>query len=238
MPISLKIVFSLKLYCIFVAGFGTVPAVARAGNQLERISGTGRMSKYSTYTDQELTGLLQADDHDAFTEIYQRYWKKMLGVAWNHSKDAAIAKDLVHEVFLSLWERRASVEIQSIGAFLATAVKFSVFKYYQREKHRADLAKENYEFADITHDEHKLDALFLQEYINGIVEEMPERCRLVFRYSRELGLKNNEIAEKIEISEKGVEANLTRALKIIRGELKNYGWSIVMVLHTIIALLK
>ncbi|UOE47226.1 RNA polymerase sigma-70 factor [Mucilaginibacter sp. SMC90] len=196
------------------------------------------MSKCSTYTDQELTALLQADDHDAFTEIYQRYWKKMLAVAWNHSKDTAIAKDLVHEVFLSLWERRRSVEIQSIAAFLATAVKFSVFKHYQREKHRADLARENYEFADITHDEHKLDALFLQEYIDGIVEEMPEKCKLVFRYSRDLGLKNAEIAEKIEISEKGVEANLTRALKIIRGELKNYGWSIVVILHTIMSFRK
>lgn len=196
------------------------------------------MSKYSTYTDQELTGLLQADDHDAFTEIYQRYWKKMLSIAWNHCKDTAGAKDLVHEVFLSLWERRGTVEIQSVAAFLATAVKFSVFKHYQQEKRRADLAKENYEFTDITHDEHKLDALFLQEYINGIVEEMPEKCRLVFRYSRDMGLKNNEIAERIEISEKGVEANLTRALKIIRGELKNYGWSIVVALHTIISLLK
>jgi RNA polymerase sigma-70 factor (ECF subfamily) len=196
------------------------------------------MSKYSTYTDQELTGLLQADDHDAFTEIYQRYWKKMLGIAWNHCKDTAGAKDLVHEVFLSLWERRGTVEIQSVAAFLATAVKFSVFKHYQQEKRRADLAKENYEFTDITHDEHKLDALFLQEYINGIVEEMPEKCRLVFRYSRDMGLKNNEIAERIEISEKGVEANLTRALKIIRGELKNYGWSIVVALHTIISLIK
>jgi RNA polymerase sigma-70 factor (family 1) len=196
------------------------------------------MSKYSTYTDQELTDLLQADDHAAFTEIYQRYWKKMLAVAWNHSKDSVIAKDLVHEVFLSLWERRAVVEIKSVAAFLATAVKFSVFKHYQREKNRAELARENYEFTDITHDEHKLDALFLQEYINGIVEEMPEKCRLVFRYSRDLGLKNNEIAEKIEISEKGVEANLTRALKIIRGELKNYGWSIVVALHTLISLLK
>ncbi|AYL93885.1 RNA polymerase sigma-70 factor [Mucilaginibacter celer] len=196
------------------------------------------MSKYSTHTDHDLTSLLQSGDHDAFIEIYQRYWRRMLAVAWNHSKDKTVAKDIVHEVFLSLWERRDAVEIKSISAFLSTAVKFGVFKHYQREKNRADLAKANYEFTDITHDEAKLDALFLQEYINGIVEEMPEKCKLVFRYSRDLGLKNAEIAEKIEISEKGVEANLTRALKIIRGELKNYGWSIVVVLHTVISLLK
>jgi RNA polymerase sigma-70 factor (ECF subfamily) len=53
-----------------------------------------------------------------------------------------------------------------------------------------------------------------------------------------MGLKNNEIADKINITEKGVEATLTRALKIIRGELKNYGLSILIALHTIYMLFR
>jgi len=161
----------------------------------------------------------------------------MLLISWNHTKDTAIAKDLVHEVFMSLWERRGTMQIQNLSSFLATAVKFSIFKHYQKEKNRADLARKNYEFDELSRDEDALDALFLKEYINGIVEEMPERCRLVFRYSRDMGLKNSEIADKINISEKGVEATLTRALKIIRGELKNYGLGILIAVQTIYALL-
>lgn len=191
------------------------------------------MLNYNAYTDDELTSLLKGDDQAAFTEIYERYWKKMLLIAWNHSKDKAASKDIVHEVFISLWERRHLVEVLNLAAFLATSVKFSIYKYYQRENRRAELARQNYEFNELTRDEEKLDALFLQEYINGIVEEMPERCRLVFRYSREMGMKNNEIAIKINITEKGVEANLTRALKIIRAELKNYGWMILVTLQII-----
>jgi RNA polymerase sigma-70 factor (family 1) len=186
------------------------------------------MPGYSNHTDHELSALLKADDHAAFNEIYTRYWKKMLLMAWNHSQDKTTSKDIVHEVFISLWERRHEVTIDNLPAFLATAVKFSIYKYYQRESRRSELLRLNYEVNAQTQDEEKLDALFLQEYINGIVEDMPAKCRLVFRY-REMGMKNAEIAEEIKITPKAVERNLTRALNIIRGELKNYGWGITLV---------
>jgi RNA polymerase sigma-70 factor (ECF subfamily) len=130
-----------------------------------------------------------------------------------------------------LWERYTDVEINNLSAFLATSVKFTVYKYYQKEQRRNDLALQNYEYEITVNDEDKLDAIFLQEYVNGIVEKMPEKCRLVFGYSRNLGMKNSEIATKIQITEKGVEANLTRALRIIRGELKNHGWILIIAIH-------
>jgi RNA polymerase sigma-70 factor (ECF subfamily) len=185
------------------------------------------MHNYDIYTDDELTTLLKEGDHSAYTEIYKRYWRKLLLIAWNHSHDKDTSKDIVHDVFISLWDRRDTVEISNLSAFLATSVKFSIFKHYQKESRRADLLGQNYEFDEFTNDESKLDALFLKEYINGIVEEMPEKCRLVFRCSREIGMKNKEIADKFQITEKGVEANLTRALKIIRAELKNNLWVLV-----------
>lgn len=188
------------------------------------------MSNYSNYTDQRLIALLKKKDPLAFTEIYNRYWKILLAIAWNHSRQSAQAKDIVHEVFMSLWERCDQVDIQNLTAFLATSVKFSVFRHYQKEQRRTELAKKNYLFEALDHGEDRLDALFLEEYINGLVEEMPERCRLVFRYSRDQGLKNGEIAQKLAITEKGVEAALTRALKIIRAELKNYGLLLLIVI--------
>ena len=166
---------------------------------------------------------IKQDDQEAFAEVYRKYWKKLLMIAWNHSKDRSTSKDIVHEVFLSLWERRHAVEIRDLSAFLATSIKFGVFKHYEREHRRSTLAKQHYLPNLYTEDEKKLDALFLQEYVNGIVEEMPEKCRLVFKFSRESGLKNSEIAEKIAVTEKAVEATLTRALKILRNELKNAG---------------
>jgi RNA polymerase sigma-70 factor (family 1) len=181
------------------------------------------MAAYSSFSDTELTDLLKSDDHIAFTEIYERYWKKMLLIAWNHTNDKAHAEDIVHEVFISFWEKRNDIEINSIPAFLTTCIKFSIFKHYQRKQRRGQLALKNYEFSDVTLDEEKLDALFLKEYLDGIVEQLPEKCRLTFKYSRVEGLSNGEIAEKMNITEKGVEANLTRGLKILRSNLKNSG---------------
>ncbi|MNY30776.1 RNA polymerase sigma factor [compost metagenome] len=181
------------------------------------------MVSCDTFSDAELALLLKQADKAAYTEIYNRYWKKMLLVAWNHCKDKAQSEDIVHEVFISLWNRRSEVLIENIPAFLTTAIKFNIFKYYQKIQHRKQLALQNYEFKESSYDEDKLDALFLKEYIDGIVEQLPEKCRLTFKYSREEGLSNAEIAEKMDISEKGVEANLTRALKTIKGSLKDSG---------------
>lgn len=190
------------------------------------------MIEYSTLSDAELTAFLKLNDRVAFTEIYQRYWKKLLLISWNHCKDKAVTEDLVHEVFLNLWERRTEdLDIQNLSAFLTTAAKFSIFKYYQRLNRRTELVKQNYHVPEFTNDEEQLDALFLKEYINGIVEAMPEKCRLVFVYSREKGMKNAEIAEELQITEKGVEANLTRALKIIRSNLKDSGLLILVAQH-------
>lgn len=189
------------------------------------------MSDYSSYTDEQLTFYLKKGEQTAFTEIYNRYWRVMLAVAWNHSKDKAVSKDIVHDVFISLWERRDQVNIQNLPGFLAGSIKLSVYHYYQKEQRRSELAQKNFEYETIAKEEDKLDARFLQQYIDGMVEELPEKCRLVFRYSRENGMKNSEIAAQMQISEKGVEANLTRALKIIRGGLKKYGVMLIVAVH-------
>lgn len=181
------------------------------------------MTAHKGTDDLKLLELMAQGRQEAFTEIYTRYWKKMLLVAWNHTKDKAQAEDIVHEVFLSLWEKRKEKFIENIPAYLTTSVKFSIFKHYQREHRREHLAKINYTYSEIANDEEMLDALFLKEYINGIVEQLPDKCRLTFQYSRVEGLTNAEVAAKMNISEKGVEANLTRALKVIRGNLKNTG---------------
>ncbi|SDT33988.1 RNA polymerase sigma-70 factor, ECF subfamily [Mucilaginibacter mallensis] len=186
------------------------------------------MTPPNVLSDQELMALLQEGDNFAFTQIYKRYWEKLVLIAWNHTNDKSSAEDIVHEVFISLWKNKNSLSIYNVGGFLATKVKYVVFDHYRKDLRRSKLAERNFNFSDICFDEERLDALFLQEYINGIVEELPEKCKLVFNYSRHLGMKNSEIASKMNISEKGVEANLTRALKIIRNSIETAGFVITI----------
>ncbi|PUZ25540.1 RNA polymerase subunit sigma-70 [Chitinophaga parva] len=186
---------------------------------------------YIHYTDPELLQLLRENNRSAYNEIYNRYWKKMLLVAWNHSRNEELAKDIVQEVFITLWEKRQQQDIQGLSAFLATAVKYQVFKHYRKEQRRTALARENYTVETASQDEALLEARFLKDLIDGIVEEMPEKCRLVFHYSRNLGLNNHEIAEQTDVTRKTVENTLNRALRIIRGQLRNHGITLFAIAH-------
>ncbi len=110
-------------------------------------------------------------------------------------------------------------------------MKYQVFKHYRKEQRRRELARGHYTTETESQDEALLDARFLKDLIDGIVEEMPEKCRLVFNYSRNLGLNNNEIAAQTAVTKKTVENTLNRALRIIRGQLKNHGISLLAIAH-------
>lgn len=178
--------------------------------------------------DRELVDLLAKGDSAAFTHIYETYWEKLLGIAYLHTQDKSDAEEIVQEVFLSLWNRREEVVIQSLENYLAKAVKFATLKKLTRTRLHQDIHShilpKDY---DSSLEEH-IDAVFLKEYLDGLIDELPERCRLIFRYSRDSYKTNQEIARELDISEKAVEANITRALKKLRPQLRR-GWFFVII---------
>ncbi|QEC40706.1 RNA polymerase sigma-70 factor [Pseudobacter ginsenosidimutans] len=182
-----------------------------------------RTSLYSSYSDEHLVVLLRNNDEEAFEEIYHRYWDKLLAIGYNHARNKELAEEIVHDVLLSLWNRRHQMEIDRLAAWLATAVKFSVFKSLTRENRRKDLLQQHSpETPSAAFDEEIIQAKFLKEYVDGLVAGLPEQCRLVFVYSRDHQLSTKEIATTLNLSPKTVESHLTRALKTLRNLLGNY----------------
>ena len=181
------------------------------------------MTDVRTLSERQLLLSLQQGDESAFTEIYTRYSRKLLAIAFNYSRDPDLAEEIVQDIFLSPWERGSSLQIESLEAYLATAVKFAIFRQIYTQKKRIELAKTHYKIETIVLDEDKIYAKFLDEYIQGIIETLPKKCRIVFQYSRNMHLNNKEIAEKMNISEKTVESHMTKALKTIRNNLSNSG---------------
>lgn len=175
----------------------------------------------NTLSDDQLILLLKQGDESAFTKIYTRYSRKLLAIAFNYCRDPDLAEEITQDIFMNLWERRQSIEIKSLNAYLATAVRFSIFKHIYANKKRQELAQENYKIETTVLIEDKIYAKFLDEYIQGIVDTLPEKCQLVFRYSRDMHLSNKEIAQEMDISEKTVESHMTKALKTIRKKLTN-----------------
>jgi RNA polymerase sigma-70 factor (family 1) len=175
------------------------------------------------YNDEQLVESLVRGDEAAITEIYSRYWRKLLAIAYSHAKDKSAAEEIVQEVLIKLWDRRSKLKIYSLPNYLAMAVKYSVFNYLQRERRRSEIDAFTLPKNDYNFDDEKIYAQFLKEYINGVVEKLPEKCRIVFQFSRENGKTTSEIAEDLDISPKTVEAHLTKAIKTIRYSLRSTG---------------
>ncbi len=187
------------------------------------------MNRYALSSDTELTVLLKQGDEVAYTEIYNRYSRKLMAMGYNYAKDSTLAEEIVQEVFIQLWEKRRNVEINTLSAYLATAIKFSVFRVIQRKRRQEAIAQEHYVKEEVVYDDERIYAKFLEEYVNGITEELPEKCRLVFHYSRNLHMSNKEISEELNIAEKTVEAHLTKAIKNVRKGLEGLGISTILI---------
>ena len=174
------------------------------------------MESYDKLPDTTLVQKLRTGDETAFTAIYNRYWEKLIATAYYFTQQKQSAEDIVHDIMMSLWIRRLSLNIDTLEAYLATAVKFAVFKSIARQKRRNDILAGQQNPG--TEDDllQKVEAKFNESLLNGIVDHLPQKARLVFQYSRQHNLSVKEIATKLNTSDKAVEYHLTKALKRLR----------------------
>lgn len=179
------------------------------------------MTSYIQLTDYALTSLLKTGDDAAFTELYNRYWDKLFAVAYHRVNSEPEAEEIVQDVFLSLWNRRLQLELShSIATYLAVAVKYQVINKLSRQ-HRKKVhmetilvGEEGEESTELWFNEKEL-----RQQLDIVVGTLPDKCRMVFLMSREEGRSTREIAQALQISEKTVEAHMTRALRDIRNSL-------------------
>jgi len=187
--------------------------------------------RLENYSDEQLVIQLCASNPEALTEIFHRYWRKLIAVAYSHLGDKDEAEEAVQIVFIKLWDRRHDLDIRSLANYLATAVKYAVYSMIQRENRKKEVGQLYQQHVARQDDsEEKIYSLFLDQYVNGVVEKLPERCRLVFKFSRREGKTIPEIAKAMNIAEKTVEAHLTKALSKIRHSLKAIGIMIFLLI--------
>lgn len=146
----------------------------------------------------------------------------MFAFCLKNIQDEEVAKEIVQEVFKSLWERRDSLRLKEVERYLIRAVKLKTFEYIRnkvtRQQHLENFTtnKQNY------YVEYPLIAEELSQKISKLVNELPAQCKKVFQMSRDQGLTNKEIATKLYISERAVEYHISKALKTLKMELTDY----------------
>jgi RNA polymerase sigma-70 factor (family 1) len=181
------------------------------------------MAALSSLPDNELVLLLKEGSEPALTALYLRYWDKLLSVAINRLDDPQEAEECVQDVFFRLWQRREELQLShNLATYLAVAVKYRVINAMDKQyrlRNRMERSYSNLARHQVFSAEDYLLEKELQEQITASINKLPEKCRIVFKLSREQGLTHKQIAEELDIAEKTVEAHISKAIKDIRSNL-------------------
>lgn len=170
----------------------------------------------------ELMDGIKQGQQAAFRELFDRFYRLLLGVAINILGDFNLAKDVVQEVFINIWNKRDTLEIKSaVEPFLKRSVINRSLNQIKARKETVDeTILYNTPAQEATDANLELDDL--KKVIEEALVQLPERCRLIFILKRIEGLSHKEIAEQLEISPKTVENQMTKALKALKGAIKPY----------------
>lgn len=188
------------------------------------------MKQYPIYSEEVLIKRLQNGDSNAFTEIYNRFWKLLFAIAYKHIGHKEGAEEIVQDIFMRLWDRRSDVDIRALGPYLATACKYAVFKQIAREKLRREtIAGQVSGWEPSTNElESAIHARFLTQILDSAVDALPSQCKIVYKLSEQEHLKLPQIAQHLQISPNTARNHLARARQIIRATLKEAGASMLL----------
>ena len=190
-----------------------------------QIIGTYRMiSALHNRTEPELLALMKEDHRGAFNEIYDRYWLKLYMAAVKRLKSKDDAKDLVQDLFFSIWMKRDSLVITtSLSSYLFTAIKYKVINHIEsniiKGNYLNSLDKSLIDYDDQTNE--VISARDLEQFLDSKINDLSPKVKEVFELSRKKNLSVNEIALKLNISDQTVKNQLTKALKTLRLELSD-----------------
>lgn len=175
------------------------------------------------YTETELLKIFKEDGSRGLELIFKQYYKQMCSTAIRITKEASLAEDIVQEVFFELYKKREQVKIQSLGGYLKRSVYNRSLNRIKSTRDFVDSEDLNIELSDHSaNSQENLEYKELSDYLNEVIDKLPEKCRLIFVLNRFEELSYKEIAEKLEISLKTVENQMSKALRILREEMKHY----------------
>lgn len=181
-------------------------------------------------TDEELVNQLKSGNVHAFEKLFRRYYSPLFKYAFVIVKQKDDAEEVVQELFYNIWKNKSNLKITS--SFKSYAFRSAYNNSLQQLRKRnktisidgSDPDTREPGFAE--HDRVQLQQL--SETIEQVLKSIPERSKRIFEMNRYEGLKYHEIAEKLSISIKTVEANMSRTLKTFRKYLKEYKSFIIL----------
>ena len=157
----------------------------------------------------------------AYTLLFDFFWEDMYTHAFSLVQCEDIAKDIVQEIWIDVWNRRTSLNDANFEAYLHRAVRNNCFKYFRSNKFN----KTQLQVIDTLgifqkpkiEEKHELSAMEVS--IKKVMGKLPKRCKQIFELSRYDRIPNEQIALQLGISKRTVENQLSIALKALREEI-------------------
>ena len=181
---------------------------------------------YRKKSDDEVLKGLMAGDEDAFTELYKRYFNRLLYISEHIVKSREVAEGIVQETLIRMWEKRRNIKANSsLKALTYTIVRNLSLNYLRDNANRERFERTLFEhsvqaFYDT---ENRVLANFLEQHLDEIIAALPDRMRSIFRLSRDGGMSHEDIANHLSVSRQVVSNTISKVMKRIREGLKDIG---------------
>ncbi|MES2109813.1 MAG: RNA polymerase sigma-70 factor [Bacteroidota bacterium] len=181
------------------------------------------MSVYKTLSDNELLQLIKQSDHTAYTEIYHRYFYLIYTHAYKKLRDEEQAKDIVQDIFATLWFKRDfNLPSSNLAGYLYTAVRNKVFDLFAHQQVTSKYIDSLNDYLSNHYSaptDHLARENQLKAYIEKEIQALPPKMRQIFELSRKENLSHKEIAEKLQVSENNVSKQVNNALRVLKAKL-------------------
>jgi RNA polymerase sigma-70 factor (ECF subfamily) len=187
------------------------------------------MKNFKAYSDEGLLKLLRQQELGAFEEIYLRYWKKLYSAAYKRVQSREISEELVQDIFTSLWANREMLKVETLSAYLFSAIKYKVINHLEKE-----MSRKLYHEVQVSNpaENSTEDAVYLSDLNRALereIQKLPPKRQEIFKLSRQQHLSIKQVASHMGISEKTAENQLGKALKVLKVNLKHFNFFMVII---------
>ncbi|MCL1821453.1 MAG: RNA polymerase sigma-70 factor [Prolixibacteraceae bacterium] len=167
--------------------------------------------------DMMLYNSIKEGNAHAFELLFMKYYTPLCLFAAKYTHDIDVARDVVQNLFVYLWENRLALRIEnSVKSYLISAIRRNSIRLVQQQR---PVQSKNSHIAEELYDSLELEELNRQ--LHNAIEQLPSQCKKIFKMSRFDEMKYAEIARKLDLSIKTVEAQMGKALKLLRNKFRH-----------------
>lgn len=187
--------------------------------------------------DKDILEAIKAGDREVFGMLYDRYAAELLHYIYGFTKNKEVSEDILQEILINIWDRRDSIAIsESLRNYLYGAARYAALSYIRSEEVKRKYAEHFLLFRhqnSYNPTEDLANLKDLEEIISSCMDTLPPKCKTVFYQSRFQHKSIQEIAQDMQISTRTVENYISSGIRHIKHILKNYSWSVAMLMHFI-----